>query len=318
MVAGDTAAFSETFDTRNVGVGKTLTPVGSVNDGNGGNNYTVTLVADTLGAIAPCPITVTAAANNKPYDGLTTAAAIPTITAGSLASGDTAAFSETYDTPAVGTGKTLTPSGSVNDGDGGANYNVTFVANTTGVITQTVSHFLVTASPASVAAGGSLILVVTAQDASGHVVTGYAGTIGFTSSDPLEPAPASPVIFTPGSGVADTLATLKTAGSWTITASDGAYTGTSATVTVTAAAASQVVLSQPGIVAAGAAIPPVTAKVEDAYGNVESSYTGNVTLALASGPGALLGIDHRAGPRRHGHLQRPVHRPGRQLYLERR
>ena len=123
-----------------MGVGKTLTPVGSVNDGNGGANYAVTLVPDTLGAIAPCPITVTAAANSKPYDGSTSSAAIADDHC--RQSGlrrKTAAFSETYDTPAAGTGKTLTPSGSVSDGDGGANYHVTFVASTAGAVTQTVT-----------------------------------------------------------------------------------------------------------------------------------------------------------------------------------
>ena len=43
LAPGDTAAFSETFDTQNVGIGKTLTASGSVNDGNGGNDYAVTL-----------------------------------------------------------------------------------------------------------------------------------------------------------------------------------------------------------------------------------------------------------------------------------
>ena len=54
---------------------------------------------------------MTAATNTKIYDGTTTAAATPTITSGSLATGDTAAFTETYDTKNVGTGKTLTASG---------------------------------------------------------------------------------------------------------------------------------------------------------------------------------------------------------------
>ena len=35
----------------------------------------------------------------------------------------------------MGTGKTLTPAGSVNYGNGGNNYTVSFVPNTTGVIT---------------------------------------------------------------------------------------------------------------------------------------------------------------------------------------
>jgi hypothetical protein len=95
------------------------------------------------GLISQRAITVTARTNTKAYDGNTSAAAVPTITSGSLASGDTAAFSETYDTKAVGTGKTLTPSGSVNDGNGGANYAVTFATNTTGAITGTLNQVYV-------------------------------------------------------------------------------------------------------------------------------------------------------------------------------
>jgi hypothetical protein len=169
---------------------------------------------------------------------------------------------------------------------------VTFLTNATGAITQTVDHFLVTASPASITAGDNLFLVVTAEDNSGNVVTGYAGTVQFTSSDPLQPAPAANLTFTPGSGVAYAVATLKTAGSWPITASDGVYAGTSAPVAVTAASASQVVFSQqPTGTSAGATIL-VTAKVEDSYGNVVSigsASTANVTLAIASSSGKLLG-----------------------------
>src|SRR5207247_8138359 len=54
-------------------------------------------------------ITVTAATNTKTYDGTTTAAATPTLTAGTIAAGDTAAYTETYDPRNQGTGKTLTP-----------------------------------------------------------------------------------------------------------------------------------------------------------------------------------------------------------------
>ena len=78
---------------------------------------------------------MTAATNSKTYDGTTTAAAVPTITSGSLGSGDTANFTETYDTKNVGTSKTLTAAGSVSDGNSGNNYTVTLVTNTTGAIT---------------------------------------------------------------------------------------------------------------------------------------------------------------------------------------
>ena len=61
---------------------------------------------------------------------------VPSITAGTLAGSDVAAFTQTFDSAAVATGKTLNPAGSVLDGNAGANYAVTFVTDTTGVITQ--------------------------------------------------------------------------------------------------------------------------------------------------------------------------------------
>ena len=82
------------------------------------------------------PITVTAVPNTKPYDGTTSAAATPTITSGSLVSGDMPDFTESYTTANVGTGLTLAPSGTVGDGKGGNNYAVEFVNSTAGTITQ--------------------------------------------------------------------------------------------------------------------------------------------------------------------------------------
>ena len=66
LASGDTATFTQTFDTKNVGTGKTLTPAGSVNDGNGGANYTVTFVNDTTGVITARAITVTATTDTRP------------------------------------------------------------------------------------------------------------------------------------------------------------------------------------------------------------------------------------------------------------
>jgi glucuronoarabinoxylan endo-1,4-beta-xylanase len=86
--------------------------------------------------VNPTNITVTAAANTKTYDGTTSAAAVPTVTAGNIQTGDSApTWTETYDTPYVGIGnKTLTPSGVVNDNNGGKNYNYIFVPVSTGTI----------------------------------------------------------------------------------------------------------------------------------------------------------------------------------------
>ena len=100
-----------------------------------GGTQTATSNAASL-TVNQRPITVTAITNTKDFDRTTTAAAVPTITTGTLATGDTASFSEAYQTAAVGTGKTLVPSGSVLDGNGGHNYAVTFVNDTTGVVSQ--------------------------------------------------------------------------------------------------------------------------------------------------------------------------------------
>jgi Tfp pilus assembly protein PilE len=219
VVTGDQVSLvngTAIFASKNAGAW-TVTDTGLSLSGADAGNYTVNGTATAAAEITTRPITVAAVPNVKIYDGTVSASAVSTITSGSLVAGDAVAFSETYSTKNVGIDETLTPSGSVNDGDGGANYCVTFVASATGTITQTADHFLVTASPANVTAGNNSILTVTAEDAGGHVVVGYAGTVEFNSSDPLEPVPAGNLIFTPGTGLAAAMATLETAGSWAIT-----------------------------------------------------------------------------------------------------
>jgi hypothetical protein len=124
LAGGDTACFTQSYDSPNAGK-RTLMPAGYVNDGNGGNNYSVTFVG-IVGEIYRRAITVTAASATKVYDGTTSSSAVPTITGGSLAAGDTACFTQSYDTAAFGSGKTLKPFGCVNDGNSGNNYAVTF------------------------------------------------------------------------------------------------------------------------------------------------------------------------------------------------
>ena len=80
-------------------------------------------------------ITVTAAASSKPYDRGISSSGVPTVTSGSLVNGNTGNFTQTYDTKTVGSGKLLTPTGSVNDGNGGNNYTITFAPASTGTIT---------------------------------------------------------------------------------------------------------------------------------------------------------------------------------------
>jgi len=104
------------------------TVVGMINDPNYQGSATGTLV------IAQAPLTITAAANTKTYDGTTNAAAVPTVTG--LQGFDTVTgLAETYDTRNVGTGKTLTViTYTVNDGNAGANYTVNTVSSSAGEI----------------------------------------------------------------------------------------------------------------------------------------------------------------------------------------
>ena len=73
------------------------------------------------------------------------------ITTGSLGSGDTASWTETYDNKNVGATHVMTPAGIVNDGNSGNNYNVTDVAINTGIINPAPAS--VTPNAASAAYG---------------------------------------------------------------------------------------------------------------------------------------------------------------------
>ena len=137
---------TETYDAKNVGTGKTLSVSAyTVNDGNSGNNYTVSTVANAAGVISRATLTITAAPNTKTYDSTTSAAAIPTAS-GLQGSDSVTGLTETYDTKNVGMGKTLSVSAyTVIDGNSGANYTVSTVASTEGVISQ--ATLTITAAP---------------------------------------------------------------------------------------------------------------------------------------------------------------------------
>jgi len=137
LIGDDTATWTQAFDNKNAGAEKALIPAGTVNDGNTGNNYVVTFV-NAVGEISAVNISVTAGADTKVYDGTINSAVVPTITLGSLVGGDAASWSQVFESAAVGTGIALIPTGTVNDGNGGTNYKVTFV-NAVGEISLVIT-----------------------------------------------------------------------------------------------------------------------------------------------------------------------------------
>lgn len=139
LVQGDrvTGLFQQ-FADRNAGTDKTINIKNGyvVDDGNGGNNYTVTLVSDHSGVITPKQLLINAVAGSKVYDGGITSAGKPVVSG--LAHGDrvTGLF-QLYENKQVGTGKRLyIKSGyMVRDGNNGGNYDVVITENNAGVIT---------------------------------------------------------------------------------------------------------------------------------------------------------------------------------------
>jgi filamentous hemagglutinin family protein len=129
------------FTGKNVGTGnKTVTVSGvTVNDGNSGGNYNVTYANNTASTISQANLTLSTSNVSKTYDSGLTAAGTATVTSGSLfgsdsINGGTFAFTDKN----VGSGnKTVTTSGvTVNDGNSGSNYNVTYASNTTSTISK--------------------------------------------------------------------------------------------------------------------------------------------------------------------------------------
>jgi hypothetical protein len=110
-------------------------------------------------------------------------------------------------------------------------------------VTVVPAALVVAGFPSPIPAGMPGTFTVTAYDASGNVATGYTGTVHFTSSDPQAMLPAN-MTLTNGTGTFS--ATLKTAGTQSITATDTVtmtLTGTQSGITVTANAATSTMLT---------------------------------------------------------------------------
>ncbi|MCX7422643.1 MAG: hypothetical protein NT013_24315 [Planctomycetia bacterium] len=149
------------------------------------------------------------------------------------------------------------------------------------VASFTVSGF------AATTAGTAKSFTVTAKDASGSVISGYTGTVNFSSSDVKAGLPASYTFTAADAGSHTFSATLKTAGAQSTTVKDaaiGTAIGTQSGITMTAGVATQFVLSAPSTAAASSSVN-VKLTVYDAYGNIATGYTGKVTLTSTDSKG---------------------------------
>lgn len=145
--------------------------------------------------------------------------------------------------------------------------------------------------PSTTTAGQANSITVMAEDANGNIVPGYQGTVHLTSSD-LQAALPADYTFTGGdNGVHTFTATLKTAGSQSLTATDTAMpdiTGTQSGISITAAAADHFLVAA-AVTTTVAGIPfDLTVTVQDLYNNTVPDYAGAVSFSSADPFGAAL------------------------------
>jgi len=226
-VTGGTYAFT----SANAGSGNRTVNLGgaTVSDGNGGNNYTVSYLANTTSTINRANITVASGNVTKTYNGTTAANGTAALVSGSLynnvsngnqpdtLSGGTFAFT---DANAGAGNKTVTASGvSVSDGNSGGNYLVSFANNTTSTINRAALTFAGT------------ITSKTYDGTTAATLAGYNLT-GFVGSETLSAAAGSATFADKNAGTA------KTVNLSGITLSDGTNGGLASNYSVASTATS--------------------------------------------------------------------------------
>jgi hypothetical protein len=158
-------------------------------------------------------------------------------------------------------------------------------SNSINVFGPPATHFSVVA-PANDTAGTFFTLTVNALDASNNVVTSYAGTVHFTSTDVQATLPANSTLT---NGTETFSATMKTPGGQTISVTDTAtasITGSSNSITVSGATASHFSVTVPATATAGTAFN-FTVTALDSLGNTLAGYTGTVSFTSTDGQAAL-------------------------------
>lgn len=158
------------------------------------------------------------------------------------------------------------------------------------VVPGALHHFTVTVSNANPSAGTAEDATVTAKDGCGNTITSYTGTVTFTSNDAsaLLPGSSAQYTFVGGDSGTHTFSnglTFQTAGSRTLTATDGSASGTSAAATVTPAAATHLGITTIANQTVDAPFS-VTVAGLDQYGNVDTALTSMVTLSANTADGS--------------------------------
>jgi hypothetical protein len=140
----------------------------------------------------------------------------------------------------------------------------------------------------SVVAGTPFLVTVQALDSTGNPVTSYSGPASITiTSNPADAQGNVPATGTLNSnGFGYFLSTLKTASSYALAATAGSFQGTSSAITVTPAAATYFKVAVPSTATTGSSFSG-TVTALDAYGNIDTSYSGKVHFTSSDSQAVL-------------------------------
>jgi sugar lactone lactonase YvrE len=157
-----------------------------------------------------------------------------------------------------------------------------------GIATAPIASLYVQAGTAT-ATGQAFYFDVTAKDSSNNTVTGYSGTVHFSSSDPAATLPADYTFTAADKGLHAFFLAFNTPGSQTVTVTDTSNTSLSATVARTLKGPIFGFFQQSN---AKAGLPVlIEVFAEDGNGNSLPTYTGTVHFT-SSDPQAILPADY--------------------------
>jgi hypothetical protein len=268
-------------------MGSTLVATGpyTVADGNGGNNYIVT-VNTAPGTITPLALVGSITANNKMYDA-NNSAVIASRTLATPIAGDTVSYiggTAVFSDENVANGKTVTGTGLSLAGADAGNYTVNTTAVTTANITP--APLTITANDASKVYGQTATLAPTAFTTTALVAGETVGTVTEVSPEgtPATAAVPGPYAIIPSAATGGTF----TPGNYTITYVNGALTVTPAPLTIKANDNTKV-YGTTFTPASTAFTTPVAPQNGETVGSVtETSPEGTPATAGVPGPYAII------------------------------
>ncbi len=167
-----------------------------------------------------------------------------------------------------------------------------FTATQSGIVVNPAagSVLILTSIPPSVVAGANNTVLATIRDPFGNIATGYTGTLAFTSTDPQAGLPTNYTFMATDKGQKSFVVSLKTAGTQSVSVNDlvdNTIGATQSPIQVTAAAASQFVISDLPTSVLSGKVANFTVTARDPFGNQATNYQGFVSFS-SSDPRAAL------------------------------